>query len=832
MNENLYEMELRLEEEARSLSAQRFLKDHLKGLDGDTYAETFVGTKLLKNYLIPYSRAIEDWIHQANQGGVGRRMRAAQLLADIDPMMISYLMLKSIINLVPSNFGDQPCSIMRLALHGAGLIHTELRLRHFDQEYGKLSKRIHEDFNQRELPRYKREEYMRKMFSKVDLDWSIWTKNEMALIGFALIDRFKEVTGDLQVVSVRRGKKTHYAVTPSDALVKIINDMTENHADLFTSAFPMIVSPIDWGPDNLETGGYVSHHISPYKFVKGAKRGYLNQLKLEAENGVLDHVLHGVNALQKTRWAVNVPVLDVMEQVYRLNLECGKLPKADPIPLPEWPSHLPNFEDCSPDEQEEFIKAKSERFIIHEQNRRMIGKRVVAQRAFSLARKMASYPAIYFPHDLDSRGRAYPVPSGLNPQGPDYVKALLQFAEGKVLGENGVRWLAIHGANCWGEDKLPLHERERWGHAHYELARSVARDPIGTFAEWGNCDNPAQFLAWCLAWAEAHEGKPEEYICRLHVDVDATCSGLQHFSAMLRDEVGGYHVNMTPNDERQDVYGAVASAAVELIEKDLGGDNDALAKAWLKFGVDRKITKRPVMVKPYAGTRQSCITYVSDAVTDRLKAGEPIPWPEDDLFTFQLYGANKVWEAIPKVVVAADGAMRWLSSIARLVGKSQPDCRRIEWRTPAGLPVHQYKFNHKVRRLKTFFDGSVIRPRLLDETDKLDPRQMASSVAPSFVHSLDACHLQMTVARAVEEGITDFAAVHDSFGVHPSDVDKFSRIIRETFVEMYTEHDVLQEFLEDAKRLISPEFHKDIPPIPPKGQLDLQGILENEFFFS
>src|SRR5690606_26728894 len=125
------------------------------------------------------------------------------------------------------------------------------------------------------------------------------------------------------------------------------------------------------------------------------------------------------------------------------------------------------------------------------------------------------------------------------------------------------------------------------------------------------------------------------------------------------------------------------------------------------------------------------------------------------------------------------GAMRWLMQVTRLVAKSQPEKKRIEWTTPLGLPVHQSKFDVRTRRVETWFDGSVIRPRLREDTDKLDPRQMASSVPPSFVHSLDAAHMQLTVARAAEEGMTDFATVHDSFGVHACDVEQFSRIIRE-----------------------------------------------------
>lgn len=191
-----------------------------------------------------------------------------------------------------------------------------------------------------------------------------------------------------------------------------------------------------------------------------------------------------------------------------------------------------------------------------------------------------------------------------------------------------------------------------------------------------------------------------------------------------------------------------------------------------------------------------------------------------------------MWKAIPQVVIAADRAMLWLSTMARLVGRSQPECRRIEWTTPAGLPVHQYKFDMVYRRVKTVFDGAIYRPRLAEETDNLDPRKMASSVAPSFVHSMDGAHLQLTVHKAVSAGLRHFAMVHDSFGVHAADIDTFGPIIRAAFVEMYQEHDVLQEFYDCAHPLVSEALREEIPPLPERGTLDLGGILQSEFFFS
>lgn len=829
MTEQLYHEQIKLEEEARGLTIQRFHKVHLDASKDENLSETFLGSHLLRNYINPYTAAIKEFLVNALSRSAGNNNRTAKYLAEIDAETAAFLFLKAIINKVFWYRDGKVCTVTALAIYGAGLIHDEMRLRAFEAEHPKLSARIHDDFNKRELPRRKREEYMQAAFRRADMEWSRWTTAEMVKIGTTLMHIFRVATGDIDVVTQGTGKHRRDIVEPSQELVDLLAKNADECEALMTTHYPMVVPPLDWSEDTLNSGGYLTHNVTPYPLVKYSKRGYRKVLRDSLRDGKLSRVLGSVNAIQRTKWSINTRVLDVVEWVYEQNIPCGKLPMADNL-VPRPPSaHLAGLDK----DHEEVKEYRAYCFRIHEDNRRVIGKRVMAARAFHLARKFSAYEAIYFPHDLDSRGRMYPKPSGLNPQGPDYVKGLLQFADAKPLGGGGVFWLGVHGANCWGADKLPIHERAHWAVDHLEFARRVAGDPRGTTSEWTKADNPVQFLAWCFEWAEAWAtGSPEEYWSKLHVDLDATCSGLQHFAAMLRDARGGFHVNMTPNTVRQDVYGAVAAAAAEDMKAELGGDDGFLAEAWLKFGIDRSVTKRPVMVKPYAGTLTACNQYVGEAVKDAIDAGAPLPVPEENLWAFKMFGSRVVWNAIPKVVVAADGAMRWLMTVARLVARSQPEERRIEWVTPAGLPVHQYKFDTASRQIKTHFDGRIVRPRITEDLDKLAPRKLANTVAPSFVHSLDAAHLQLTVSAAVEEGIDAFAVVHDSFGVHAADIPRFSRIIREEFVLMYEQHDVLEEFLETALPLISEELQAEIPPLPEKGDLDLQGVLDNPFFFS
>ena len=84
----------------------------------------------------------------------------------------------------------------------------------------------------------------------------------------------------------------------------------------------------------------------------------------------------------------------------------------------------------------------------------------------------------YFPHNLDFRGRAYPLPPHLNHIGDDLSRGLLLFGEAKPLGERGLRWLKIHLSNLYGYDKATFEERVEFVHKHIDDIFDSAENPL------------------------------------------------------------------------------------------------------------------------------------------------------------------------------------------------------------------------------------------------------------------------------------------------------------------------------------------------------------------
>jgi DNA-directed RNA polymerase len=446
----------------------------------------------------------------------------------------------------------------------------------------------------------------------------------------------------------------------------------------------------------------------------------------------------------------------------------------------------------------------------------------------TIAERMAPETALYFPYTLDFRGRIYAQVPFLNPQGHDIAKGLLTFAHGKPIGDgSGPGWLAIHGANVYGFDKASLEERIAWVETHREVILACARDPLGE-SFWQDADSPWMFLAFCFEWA-GYMRDGAAFVSCLPIALDGSCNGIQHFSAMLRDAVGGAAVNLVPGDKPSDIYATVANLTalkLRLLSSTIGGVEAGWAKLWGDFGIDRKITKRPVMVLPYGGTYMACKDYVEDAVLER----GPAPIKDRKEFNKATHFlAKQVWSAIGETVIGARECMSWLQSCARLAAKTNLP---INWVTPTGLMVQQAYRSTKMQQVKCRLFDKEVKLKLAVETDDIDGSKQVQGIAPNFVHSMDASALVACVNLSVGNGVSSFAMVHDSYGTLAADTDMLGACLRHAFVDMYKENDVLEQFREGIVAMLPPDLKAKVAPCPAKGSLDLDQVLKSDFFFA
>jgi len=475
-------------------------------------------------------------------------------------------------------------------------------------------------------------------------------------------------------------------------------------------------------------------------------------------------------------------------------------------------------------------------------------------RTLAVAERFRDEEAMYFPHQLDWRGRAYPLPLYLTPQGNDMQRGLLEFANGvAITDQDGADWLAIHGAGMFGYDKVSLEERVEWVMQHEAQILAAAENPYD-HRFWLDADKPWQFLAFCFDWA-GYRAEGFDYVSALPVQMDGTCNGLQNFSAMLLDEIGGAAVNLIPADKPQDIYQRVADKVIVRIAQDIDSDEPIVAKqkfddgtereiivctvgeiarGWLG-NVTRKVTKRPVMTLAYGARRFGFVSQVEEDTIRPWREKDPVGYPfirsgEDGKpFDFgykaAAYMGGLIWDMVGEVVVAARMAMDWLQEASKVASK---EGLPIYWTTPAGFLVQQAYRVPNVKRIDTTFNSQRLQLTYQVGAGKIDSRRQASGISPNWVHSLDASHLMKTITACHEQGIRSFSMIHDSYGTHAGNAWAMARTLREKFVQMYSEVDTLARFKDELEQQTAVE----LLPLPPKGNLDLNVVLDSPFFFA
>ena len=795
-------------------------RDNHKHNNRQAWSESKFGRQYTTQATSKFVHTVEQVLTNYDPSKSGSNRRAVRLMADsgLESSVLAYLFSKTLYNLMPLTHRKR-LKVVTFCMKVGEVVHDELRIRFFAESENRkaLLKKLFATFDKRTYPRDWRKRTILNYFHAEQLSWNQWSQKEKLVIGHALLVWFRDATG---LVVCPRGSTF---VDPAPGLIQHIEETLSSRVLEYMLYKPMLCPPIPWSLSNLFRGGYLdTAKVKPYPLVKGTNAKDKDRLMAKDWS----QVIPAVNALQETPWRVNRSILDMLEwAMYQRNGGIAGLPSSNDKALPPIPLGYREDEQITKDHDRKC-------FLIHSENREVKSKRLMVLSTIAIARAYRSEKTLYFPHNLDSRGRAYPLPVFLNPQGPDYTKSLLEFAHGEPIeNEEAACWLAIVGANAFGNDKVSLQDRVDWVQDNEEMILSIAKDPKHDL-RWQDASEPFQALRFCYEWS-AFVKTGYGFVSHMVTPVDATCSGLQHYSAMLRDEVGGRSVNLVPGLARQDIYGDVAEKVIEQLMED--GTPDALD--WIKFGINRKITKRQVMVVPYSGTFSSCMEYTREAVLEKIKEGHPIAW---DVMNSEEHNrriimlSRMIWSAIDMVVVKGKEAMQWISSAAReytkwananITGNAYD--KRMSWVTPDGFEVVHYRSDHKKGRVETYLDGNVRLSMGLNlDTDKLSSKDMALAVAPNYVHSMDACLLRMAIMRGLTLGIHDYGMVHDSFGVHASKMATFlSHCVKPAFIEMY-QQDVFQQFADRLPQVL------ELPALPSRGTLVLEGVQDSEFFFS
>jgi len=330
------------------------------------------------------------------------------------------------------------------------------------------------------------------------------------------------------------------------SIQKLYKDADSGILIFDTSLLPMCSPPRPW--IDVNAGSFL---FSKANFVRESytKRTHLLQ-NVPAKQ--LYPVFDSLNQLGLIPWKINQPILDILIQIFQKD---GS--KELNVPQPPSVLSLPDLRaDATEEDRDTYWQLK---FDLNMKKNEMYSLWCDCLYKLSLANHFRD-KIFWLPHNLDFRGRAYPMSPHLTHLSSDLSRSILIFAEKKPLGPNGLDWLKIHTINLTGMKKRePTYKRLEYANEKLDLIIDSAQNPLTGKKWWLKSDEPWQTLAACKEIDNAlQSSNVEKYLSGFPIHQDGSCNGLQHYAALGRDQIGAESVNLYPSSKPQDVYSDIA----------------------------------------------------------------------------------------------------------------------------------------------------------------------------------------------------------------------------------------------------------------------------------
>jgi len=827
--------ELKREEDAVTSTLERFNRNYSRMIESNHGAETLPAFVFIRRVIDQYARALQEFLVPDTKGNHGwnsgrqKHIRALMLELKLEAGDYAFITLRSLLNAWMSNNDETLQSLAALVAKACLQEHEYRKMRTEDEPLtGRIAR-----YAQRtsESKAYVWKALHEAKVTLLETPDTMVPDMERIILGTKLLEILIESTGafylDKLAVAAHDTPIVLRAVEETD---RILRDSSEWFA-FFQPYYPiMLVPPAPW--TSLWDGGYYlpTKQLQP-TLIKLPRKLLTEHVEGQAD---LNVTLEAVNNIQSVAWQINKPVLDVMDALWETTGGgVAGLPPRDAMPMPPKPwgsitddAEWKAYKETHPDEVKSWCKAAE---AVYTEERTMFSHRLrLTQYILPVAKELAVEEKLYFPWTLDFRGRLYPLPAYVNPQADDLGKSILQFAEGTPLGDSGAYWLAVHGANVAGYDKISNDDRVRWVFDNQSMILACANNPLDC-REWTDMDSPFQFLAFCFEWKRYQE-EGATMISHLPIAMDGTCNGLQHLSAMLQDERGGTAVNLVPSVTPKDVYMEVKNETEQYVKDDLNNPPDETSHAYAAIWQDkisRKLVKRPTMTTPYG------VTYLGmrDQIRETIRKEHVLKGVTIPNAPLSEYITRHINKAIGNVVQSARQAMSWLQGVAR---EAAEQSQGMLWRVPGtGFIVVQKYRAIKGKRIECYIGKTRIQltvPKNHDDNEQLtlDNRRQVQGIAPNFVHSMDAAMLMLTVNQLQKLGIRSYAFIHDSYGVPAAHVQVLHQVLREKFIQLYYGTDVLGMFKAEQEARLGVKLAE----VPSKGTLDISQVRHSQYFFA
>jgi len=645
---------------------------------------------------------------------------------------------------------------------------------------------------------------------------------------------------------VHKAGKTTKTLVYTERALDLVHKTREMNIFNYLKNPIFVVPPKDWEA-YIGSGGYYTESLYKYPMIKhrGSNKTLLKEyMRVKG----CDRYMAILNSIQQTQWRINSRILEVMNKIIEDNLvdyDCprlnkylvGKLPycehqeATDYINVSDYGALRTEGKHIgTPASREDYNRwhtasEKQKEVIIVNRS-----KAIMLKLAILDAKKYKDYERIWFSYNADFRGRIYPLQQHLNPQSKGTIKSLLEFARGQRIDtKEQLDWFKIHGANCYGKDKLEYEDRIQFIDDNHQMIMDIASSPLEYRLYWKDTDEPFLFLAWCFEYAD-YNNNPQDFESHLPIGIDGVCNGIQIYSGLLLDKPGAEAVCVI-GKTRRDIYQAVADKVNSYLAT---GDypktivfrrsdktiNTATTEVELQSSIGkikRELVKSNVMTQPYSVTSYGMYQQVTEALN--IIVDEERQFWKGDKWVLARALTILNTKAILETVKGAKVGQEFLKEVTKQVVANN---NHIFYKTYLDFPVLQKINRTKIERITTELGTLNIQ----HWTEDLHNLKMVNGIAPNYIHSLDSTLMMLTVEKMIKLGCKSFHLIHDSYGVGVQDIVNLNICVREAFVELFG-----SQPLKSFVRSVFPEALDRVDEVM-INTLNIEEVLESRYIFS
>ena len=754
------------------------LRDNTKNLEEKSYASASIYGITTIDALLPLVvnriKETNKRIHEGHTGQLFKQIH--QYLADVEPLAAAAITCKITIDKVFS-VKEGSNQLTRISEAIGKAVENECQMRHYERHAPGLLETLKKNYWHKAIGTDQKVVVIQTLMNRYEVQrWDTWGAANRVRLGGWLLDCLLVSSKWFELHMKQIGRKRLNIVIPTPEFIAIKDEVMYN-AELFSPlAWPMLIEPNDWTPE--KPGGYLLNEIM---------RGHDMVRRSEVSSIQGEKPFEFLNKIQKVAYTLNPFVVEVAEVLQRKGLNVGKFLPICHHELPPKPVDIA---------ENELARKRYRREAADVLNRQAqeFKKSCRTRMTMETVERFKDKEKFYIPWSFDYRGRVYPIPAFLTPQDTDFGKSLLRFYEESFMDDDAERWLRFQIATTYGLDKETLNDRLHWTYENEELITIIAENPIDSIPEWEAAEEPWQFLAACDEFYHCVI-KRDRISTGLPIAIDATCSGLQILAGLAKDKSTAKLVNVLPSDKPQDAYKVIAETSKSNIP-------EKIRPHW-----DRKCTKRTVMTIPYNAKPFSNRSYIREALKDK-----EVEIDKEDL----TQTVKAVRDAMNVVVPGPMKVMKWIEDeVSKAIKRG---AIQLEWTTPSGFVVTQQIFKQDYERIVLKVLGKCNMKVGTGNSGKVDKARHKAATAPNLIHSLDASLLCLAALKFNNP----IALIHDSVLCRATDMTDLSRIVRETYMHLFAEHDYLTDFAHQIGAETKPPIIGDLKP---------ESVIESTYFF-